>query len=216
MSPPPNNSAVLVFRNRFDPATEWTHELGAKVITSFHNAGFEVHDYSGADATPENFRAAVLTLNPLVILGFDHGCECDLYGELNGELVPILGVHNAELTRGRVVVTLACSTAAVLGRACVERRGCKTYIGYEVKYGFYTIPPYTDGFEVCALRVFTGLARGESAAEALKAAESLRWQYINQSENEPQDLISPLVAAQMRRNLSCHVVLGDDSVRLVS
>ena len=86
VSPPPNNSAVLVFRNRFDPATEWTHELGAKVITSFHNAGFEVHDYSGADATPENFRAAVLTLNPLVILGFDHGCECDLYGELNGEL----------------------------------------------------------------------------------------------------------------------------------
>ena len=210
--PPPR--VVLVFRCFVDEPTSHTSRWGGQVVAELQNRGFTVHDYQGRDASPSNFRDAVDRFNPYAIFLFDHGCECDVWGDDGGNLAPILGIHNTELTTGRVVVVLACSSAKVLGPFCVDVSQCVAYCGYTVRYGFYSLPGYIEGFRRCSLEVFMRLSAGDSLGRALEGAQNLRDHYMDLWRHHPPDVLAPLARAVMLRNGRNHVVLGDPTVAL--
>lgn len=199
---------VIVFRCNIDEATQYTNDWCKEVIAALRNAGLKVHDYAGTKASPRNFRKAISQHNPLTIIIFDHGSECDLYGEDQGYRAPLLGLHNAELTDGRVVVVLACSSAALLGPACVRDFGCLAYIGYQVRFTFYSIDPYLEGFKKAAIEVFLKLAEGKTLAQAHRSAKRVCNRILKSWANNPSDAYSPYARAAMMRNRDNHMLLG--------
>ena len=215
MSRSPNKQVAVIFRCGIDAGAQYTQAWGGEVVKEWQAAGLEVHDYAGADASPKNFREAILHHDPFTIGIFDHGSECDVYGQEDGYLAPVLGVHNAELTEGRVVAVLADSSAAILGRNCVDRSGCLAYLGYDATYGFYSLEPYYQGFKESALAPFFALAQGKTIGEAHQQARKLSEAYIGLWQSTPPDQICPFARARLRENTKSHVLLGDSTITIM-
>lgn len=201
-----SKSGVLVFRCNLDDATQHTVSWAQEVVDALNTAKIPVYDYAGSAASPRNFTKAINQYDPAAVFIFDHGCECDVWGEEEGELVPILGVHNAGLSMGRIIAVVACSSAAKLGRVCVRDYECLAYSGYNIEYGFYSLPAYLDGFKSCAIEVFLRLALGDTIWEAHQSAKRVYSSYIDAWKTSSPDRFAPLAIAALEQNMD-HLIL---------
>lgn len=206
---------MVVFRCNLDIATGYTNSWGEEVVNALRNAGLTVHDYSGTEANPPNFRLAIIQHNPLAVFIFDHGSECDIWGDGGGYFASMLGLYNAELTEGRVVVVLACSSAAKLGVVCVDKYGCRAYCGYDEKFGFLSSDPYLDGFRRAAIEPFLRLAMGSTLQQALLATRAVCNNILTSWMSDAFGKDAPVARAAMMSNRDHLVLLGDGSSTII-
>jgi len=204
----PTSNRAIVFRSEIDQATRYTREWGGKVRDKLKTEGVETFDYEDADANPVNFVDSLKNHDPLAVFLFDHGSECDVYGEQQNQLAPLLSMYNADLTKDRVVAVVACSSAKLLGPRCV-REGCVAYHGYDEPFGFYTWTTYYNAFKECAIEVFIKLAEGQSFRQGHNSSQAKMRHYMQEWLRRPPDNRAPYAIAAMRSNKKCQKLLGN-------
>jgi hypothetical protein len=119
------------------------------------------------DAVRAKVEAKIRSLNPDLVVFYDHGDEESLIGADGG---PCLDVDNAALLAGREVYTLACLSAKRLG---VEawRKGCKAYWGYVEEFGF-TLDELDAFEELAGIGLLARVLQGMSWADAKKEVQA--------------------------------------------
>ena len=213
MAQEPSNPRILLVRCSADKATEITRKWADGVEDALRLSPFSFTDLAGEEASPRRFVEAIQDLDPGAIFLFDHGHPRELLGERAGQLTPLLGFHNAHLTRGRIVWTLACWSAAQLGPECVYNHGCLAYEGYNTAYSYYRIEPYFNSFRDCAVESFLKLVGGDTTGQAHDSARQKR-QGVLDEWRLLKDGKTNLIGASLRDNMLHHVLLGSRDIRL--
>ena len=213
MTNQPSDVRVLVCRCSTDNATEITRIWANDVVDELRQSPCKFVDLAGDEVTPRRFNEAVEDFDPAAIFLFGHGQPRELLGSQSGRLTPLLGFHNAQLTRGRILWTLACWSAAQLGPKCVDDHGCLAYSGYDTEFSFYRIDPYFEGFKECAIEPFLQLVRGETTGRAHDSAGEKRTRLLSEWQGHT-DRRRNVIRAAMRNNMLQHKLIGRRDIRL--
>ncbi|MFQ6056838.1 MAG: hypothetical protein ACE5J3_12755 [Methanosarcinales archaeon] len=204
---------VIIFRSCIDLETKYTRDWGGAVVEKLRSEGVQVEDYVDNQASPDNFVKALKDFDPFAIFIFDHGDEYNIYGEEGNKIASLLNINNAELTKGRSVAVLACTSVKHLGLKCIEE-GCIVYDGYDTHYNFYSIKPYLSAFKECGTEIFIKLAEGKTFQEGHESAQNKMQQFIQIWITSPPNLYAPYAIAAMLQNMLHHKQLGDGSVSI--
>jgi hypothetical protein len=121
---------VLVFRVRYDLASEYMNGWLERVVSYARERSYEVIDLSGPDATLENFLAALEEKPDLVIIG-THGDTTRVVGDLESSLLN--SCENDGVLAGSAVVYGTCLSGQVLAKTTREK-GAPVVVGYVNSY----------------------------------------------------------------------------------
>ena len=117
----PRKDRVVVVRPTFDVATRLISNWAEEAIAQLTLTGKTVYDLLGPNATSINLRQIIEDFNPHSILIFTHGDECCVYGQEGTVASGLLGMFNAEITKGRAVGR----SVSLLQRCTVRSVLCK-------------------------------------------------------------------------------------------
>lgn len=169
---------ILIIRNRFDLATEYTNWIGEGLKADLEGKGHSVTDLSDTDASPDKVYEWLRydkRKTVKAVIALDHGGPDAFYGEESNQIAQVINKANAELLVKQVhVYTLACSTNANngVGETAVDK-GCFSWLGY-------TEPVYamkSQSFKECIWSYIEAMAEGktiEECEQALRQAYTAR------------------------------------------
>lgn len=155
---------LLNIAHQIDEVVEYTFAWDIRLMAKLPG---DKANLLNSDAVRSKVEQKINSLNPDLIVFYDHGSEDALIG---ADGYPCLDTDNANLLSAREVYTLACLSAKTLG---VEawRKGCKAYWGYVEEFGF-TLDELEAFEELAALGLIARLLQGMSWADAKKEVQT--------------------------------------------
>ena len=193
---------------------------GSDVLTSLINAnrggGQNITEIKGASATPDNVKAQLASLNPIVFMGIGHGNYTTYTVKAEAILLQV-GNPSVALMNGRVVHLNSCETGAQLGPAIMSA-GATAYMGSNESFWFYTgdAPNATRAVQSVFLAEYqfdVSLLQGKSVADAradqLKKYDDELTYWISGAGNAHPDASD--IARMLQINKSISVLLGEGS-----
>ncbi len=139
----PEKNVILIVRTRKknDEATRYIFDWAGIVKKEAELLGLQVIDLVEDGFTKKNFKKSIKKFDPYLVFLNGHGTESSFKGR-DGKTDVIIRCENDYLFNGRVVYSLSCRTARILGKSAMNK-GCKSYIGYTKKVFF----PYQNKFD---------------------------------------------------------------------
>jgi len=179
--------------------------------------GYNVVDLYDGSFTRGGFESAVELFDPRILVVEGHG-ERDRLGGHMDKIVVDPG--NVDLLSGRLVWSVSCNTASVLGEQAV-RRGCRCYIGFSdelVWAQYWRVNPLLDGigrwFWAPIVESIRKLVSGGTCSSAYAVlVEGLRRSIGFWEKQESK--IASLVVMLLEHDLECSRMLGDPSANVI-
>jgi hypothetical protein len=133
---------VLITRPMHDDTTAYLFEWSRSIIDECNRRGIKVLNIEKDDVKKDNVLSFILSKKPSLLVFNGHGDPETIYGH-NKEpsKEPILSAKNLreDVVKGRVIHSLSCNSANVLGRECVNK-GAISFIGYANEFVFFIDP----------------------------------------------------------------------------
>nr|NIM45686.1 hypothetical protein [Nitrososphaeria archaeon] len=117
---------------KFDSVTEYSSRWNGEIMDYIREKGVSIESLLKDDAVRSKVEAALQEHPGEAFVFYDHGDKDCLVGN---DRTPVIDLRNVGLLRDRIVYTLACLSAKILGYEA-HRRGCKTYWGYTEVFAF--------------------------------------------------------------------------------
>ena len=210
---------TIITMPNYDDATAYLYAYSEEIIKFAEEKGISIIQLKRPRLCKENLQTSIIKQKPQLLLFNAHGDELTIYGDkisnTTGYLIRKGENHN--LLEGKITYARACSAAASLGRACVQKSGC--FIGYNQPFSFWTdvsrtTTPLKDKVASLFLKPSNELAiallRGKSAREAAKlfmeSSKKNLLQLLSKKE-EPGAMASAMI---LWNNMSAQEVLGDE------
>lgn len=128
-------NGFLITRPEHDKVTFYLSTWMGETRNYAAERGIKIIDLKGADATKANFESYITKgpeINFVVFNG--HGNDTTVTGH-NNETIVSVGI-NEHLLAHKIVYSISCSSAKVLGEKSVEA-GALAYVGYKDSFTFY-------------------------------------------------------------------------------
>ena len=162
-------------------------------------------------------RDSIKKLDPRFLVFHTHGDEKTIFGNKNnGEEEILISVGlNESLLESRIVYSIACSSAKVLGRECKSL----VFVGYKEDFVFYYAPsklsrPWTDTVASPCLESTTqiplSIIKGNSVKDAVRKSRTKYTEHIKK-QLKSKELEAPYVLQALIDNMTNLEVIGDSS-----
>lgn len=157
--------------------------------------------------------------NPQLIIFNGHGDGETIYGFDYEVLVKCN--DNEAILSGKIVHSMACSSASVLGKKCVTL-GTKCFIGYKEDFELWSTRQKTKEYQLKdqvaglflspAYEVIIALVEGSNTAEAYKRSQKMYKENILALVTSKNKYHNTVVAKSLYNNFKNQVCLGDQAV----
>lgn len=135
--------SIVITRPFYDNTTAYLHRWNKRVVKEARENSTSFADLEQKRANKKEFESVVKKLKPDLILLNGHGGSDEILG--NGHSTLIKVGDNEYVLKNSVVYALSCSSAKVLGPACM-RAGANAYIGYKEDFIFV----FSEGYSTRA------------------------------------------------------------------
>lgn len=135
--------SIVITRPFYDNTTAYLHRWNKLVVEEIKRRSSSFADLEYQRVNKKEFESVVKKIKPNVILLNGHGGPDEILGDNHSTLIKV-GV-NDYILKNSVVYALSCSSAKVLGPACI-RAGAKAYVGYKEDFIF----AFTEGYSTRA------------------------------------------------------------------
>ncbi len=168
---------LLITRPRHDTTVEYLSYWSKEIIKSAKDNNMRVLDCLDKQANKEKVTNYLKKQKPELVIFNGHGNEKTVGGYNNEELIK--SGENEELLKSKIVYSIACSTAAKLGKKAYDK-GTKAFIGYEQEFAFVVDStresnPSKDKnsrpFKKASNAVALSLIKGNTAEEAFEKSQ---------------------------------------------
>jgi len=162
----------LITRPNHDKVTSYLFMWSKEILEESYPVMPIFLDLRGSDANREKVESYLKKQNPEFVLFNGHGTDSCICGFKDEMLIE--SKRNEELLKGRIVYSLSCSSAKVLGKDAIEK-GTEAFIGYDNAFMLYTdsereTTPLKDNIAGSFLRssnrLSISLLKGKTAEEA--------------------------------------------------
>jgi len=175
----------------------------------------KVYDLPEKKCNRSEFRGHLEKLNPTFLVFHTHGDERTIFGNKNNgkEEVLVKAGDNEYLLSNKIVYSIACSSAKVLGKVCKSQ----VFIGYTEDSVFYYIPnrlfkPSTDHVAFPCLESTTqiplSIIKGESVEESVRKSKERCMKHIRK-QIRSKELEAPYILQALIDNMNNLKVIGD-------
>jgi len=210
---------LLVTRPDHDMVMIYLAAWSKIAIDSAEEHGYTIIKLDGKNATKETFESYVTKVPTIRFIVFNgHGDSSTVAGQDDKPIVKV--GDNEHLLLTKVVYSISCSSANLLGKQSVER-GARSYIGYDNDFTFAydnnkMTTPLNDGLAKLFLdhsSIFIStVVKGNTIGEAHERAR--RNLYENFSKVIAEGLQNLTIASWLWLDYQAFVVQGDKDIRL--
>ncbi len=214
------NKSIVITRPNHENTVAYLHSWASGIIELARNKDFDIVDLEGEKANRKSFDSVIKNKNCQIVLFNGHGSPDTIFGQ-NNEIIVQTDVNDG-LLKGRIVYSLSCDSAAVLGHSSVDK-GSKAFIGYNKPFCFIkdknssTIPlhdKFAKPFMESSNKISADLIRGKTAMEAFdkSQAEFERWieYYLTSTEPGAPDILRWLIWDKLAQEL-----IGDREAQII-
>lgn len=213
----PQNNVVVCARSDYEEVTHYGAYWLSFAVDDARRRGLLIEDLLGPEATADNFRIAITTLDPALVYGMGHG-NSNVFTLQNQEYA-LVACTNDQLLAGRVVYLLSCVTGAGLGPSAVGK-GCLAYMGYDQDFSFIIEDPYNPasdrytngGFRQGGIEPILSLQAGKTAGEAFERTLAVFNQWIDYW-SKSSDSQASLCVANLAHDRDCLVLVGEGQTK---
>lgn len=193
----------LITRPDHEIRVSYCSKWAERVIEEAGKRGISVIDLSEKRANRKEVEDIIQKMEPNLIFFNGHGDEMMICGH-NDECLIEAGV-NDQLLKSKIVYSIACKAARVLGPRCTQS-GAGTFIGYKNDFMFVrdkskssnptsdsSSKPFFEASNIVPISLIKGKTTNESF---LKSKESFKKQilyYLRQDQIESPDILPHLV-----------------------
>jgi len=199
---------LLITNPDHDNITHYLFKWNEGLEKLAQERGFQVSHMKTAQVTRKNVIGFLEKINPELAILHGHGTSSEIYGYGKDEILIKEGDNESAL-KGKIVHSVACSSASELGLAAVEK-GCRAFIGFSEKFWLFysddmTADPLNDltarPFMEPLARLSEGLVKGKSAKRAYQDSQRCfrDWLEVCQKSDAPFELegLAPFIAWDM-------------------
>ena len=210
---------LLVSNAHHDNQTEYLTSWFEKVVeVAKKQNDIKIIELRKEDANRNNVVEMIEKENPQFIVFNGHGSD-DAIGGFNKEIL-IKCDDNESVLSGKIVHSMACKSANVLGRRCVTL-GTKCFIGYKENFGFWSTKqktkedqlndPMASLFLSPAYEAIIALVEGNNAGDAYIRSQNMYKENILALITSKNTHHNTVVAASLNNNFQNQVCLGDQA-----
>jgi len=125
----------LITRPNHDTVTSYLFHWSKKILDFASKNSISFLDITGDNVNKKNVESYFKKQNPKLVFFNGHGDDNCIGGFKDEPLIE--SGKNEHLLKDRIVYSLSCNSAKVLGRESIKK-GTETFIGYEDSFMFYT------------------------------------------------------------------------------
>lgn len=211
-------NSLLLTRPCFDSATYYLFHWNQHLIDLANRKKLKVLDLTGKRLTKKNLTSYIKKMAPDLLILNGHGGPEVITGENYEELIKV--GENENLLIGKIVYSLSCSSAKVLGPKSVDA-GAVAFIGYKEDFQFwkndaYANRPLSDPraslFFIPSNQIGAALIKGHTVEYAKEKAKQTMLKHIQKlvATNSPDKFVIPALIWDV-----VHLVAhGDQSAKL--
>lgn len=211
-----DSKAAMLVRTRLDitDPTQASYQWAESVKGCFQNKGWQVYDFAVDDAIRAKVEQELKNIVSSVFLFYGHGQPDAMESQF---LIPIIDSDNIYLLKNKIVYTVSCWTAKVLGTKAAEFARC--YLGYKRNIEVWITEPYIVHLGKCVNKGIKSMINNPSCTIE-KAREYIVDEYDYQIDyytigDGAFDAETALFAAHLRYNRDALAeVLGDKATTL--
>jgi hypothetical protein len=210
---------LLVTRPRHEITTNYLYYFAGEVIVHAKNST-EICDLRGSRANRKEFEGVVIKTNPDLLFLNGHGNSETVTGNDNEPI--LIADENDNLTKGKIVYALSCSSASRLGKTCVEK-GARAYIGYSDDFIFVyeedkISKPLNDAIARQFLEpsnlLMLSLIKGNSAGSSIQKSKSCFATNIKKLLTSTSPQIDKTYIPWLIWDMDCQVCVGDENAKI--
>ena len=209
--------AVLITRVEDDELTLYCSKWVEKeVIPEAQARGIEIIDLKREKAVRKEVEGRIKSLNPELLLFNGHGDPSTICGHQGQPLIE--DGKNSAVLNGKIVHSLTCDSASILGKNSVNSYGTKTFIGYTEKFIGLTddmsvTAPLKDEiarpFMESAMAVSKALVKGNTAGEAYRKSQDMYRYWISYYRAKSESKDASDILLYLGADMEVQVLLGD-------
>jgi len=125
----------LITRPNHDIVTSYLFYWSKKILDFASKNSIDFIDLRGNKVNKENVESYLKKQNPKLVFFNGHGNDNYIAGFKDKLLIE--SGKNEELLKNKIIYSLSCNSAKLLGREAVKK-GAETFIGYEDSFMLYT------------------------------------------------------------------------------
>ncbi len=208
-----NGKTMILVRPRggqpYPDPTRSTYPWASLIKEQFEAQGWRVCDLGENLAVTTQVESTLQTVDSTVFVFYGHGSEDGMEGQ-NGE--PLIHLGNVNLLKDKIVYTVACWTAKMLGKTAVPFVRC--YCGYDDEVILRLDNFYLKKLGECVNVGLFEMLDGNTIEQARQriVAEYTHWiDYFTGEGN--MGLLSARFAANFRQNRDALRLLGDTTAK---
>lgn len=201
---------VLITRVEDDELTRYCSKwVEKKIIPIAERKNHKVIDLNGKKAIKKEVEGRIKALNPDLLLFNGHGDPSTICGY---QLEPLIeDGKNSNILADKVVHSLTCDSAKILGENAVRRHNAYAFIGYKSKFialndDNHVTRPFEDQiirpFMESAMKVSECLVDGDSPEGAFNKSQQMYnyWIYYYRTHSDNKDASDVLLYLMMDRD----------------
>lgn len=210
----------LISLPNHDKVTSYLYAWGKKIIESDELKGIQFLLLAGQEANKENVESYLKKQNPKVVLFNGHGSPTEICGFKNNILIK--NNDNEVLLKEKIVYSLSCSSAAVLGESAIKM-GVDSFIGYKKSFILCTdknreTTPLKDDIASSFLepsnRLSIALLKGKTTKEASHKSKEIFKKEISKYMSSKAIPGAERIAAALVWNMANQIVLGNQEAKI--
>src|SRR3989338_4928360 len=205
----------LITRPNHDRVTSYLCSWSKHIIENNDFNEIKFLDLYGEEACKEKVESYLKKQNPRIVLFNGHGSSTEICGFKNETL--IMAGKNEELLKGKIIYSLSCSSAKILGEKAVQN-GADAFIGYKNPFILCSdsereATPLKDNLAGSFLnpsnKVSIELLKGKSALEASEKSKEEFKKEIRKYTSSGGVEGAERIAAALVWDMANQVVLGN-------
>lgn len=210
----------LITRPNHDKVTEYLSAWSSEIIKSGELKGISFLDLHGENASKKKVESYLFKQSPEVVLFNGHGSPSKVCGFKDEVLVE--NNINDFLLKDKIVYSLSCSSALVLGQSAIKK-GAKSFIGYKQSFILCTdknreATPLKDNIAYSFLepsnRLSISILNGSSVNEASYKSKEEFKKEISKYSSTKSIPGADRVASALLWNMNNQLVLGDKESKI--
>ena len=199
--------SILITRTEDDEITRYCSKwIEYKTKPEAERKGFDVIDLNKNKAVRNQVESIMLSKKPPLVLFHGHGNDNIIAGYQHQTLIH--SEENAHILGEKIIHSLTCNSASILGHKAVEEHNALAFIGYREPFialtdDYSASRPLADviakPFLESAMKVGDLLVKGNTAGEAFKKSQDtyalwIAYYRANDQEKEASDILLYLMA----------------------
>ena len=210
----------LITRPNHDKVTEYLCDWSNEIIQNRELNYISFLDLQGEDANRERVESYLSKQFPEIVLFNGHGSPTQIFGFKNEVLIG--NNINDSLLKDKIIYSLSCSSASVLGQNAVKK-GAKSFIGYKRSFILCTdrnreTTPLKDNIARSFLepsnRLSISMLKGNSVGDAsAKSKEEFKKEILKYSSTKAMPG-AEIITSALLWNMNNQVVLGNKEARV--